>query len=44
MREIATIKDIAQKANVSPSTVSRALNGNSRISKETVTKIKKMAS
>lgn len=41
MREIATIKDIAQKANVSPSTVSRALNGNSRISKETVTKIKK---
>lgn len=44
MREIATIKDIAQKTNVSPSTVSRALNGNSRISKETVTKIKKMAS
>ncbi|MDE7056321.1 MAG: LacI family transcriptional regulator, partial [Lactobacillus sp.] len=44
MRDIATIKDIAKKANVSPSTVSRALNGNSRISEETVTKIKKMAS
>lgn len=43
MRKIATIRDIAKRANVSPSTASRALNGNSRISKETIEKIKKIA-
>jgi DNA-binding LacI/PurR family transcriptional regulator len=35
-----TIKDIAQKAGVSPSTVSRAISGHPRISKETTDKIK----
>ncbi len=38
-----SIKDIAQKANVSPSTVSRALNDNPRISTETKKQIQELA-
>lgn len=38
-----SIKDIAKKANVSPSTVSRALNDHPRISAETKNKIQKLA-
>lgn len=38
-----TIKDIAKVAGVSHSTVSRALRGNSAISPETITRIKKIA-
>jgi len=38
-----TIKDIAEKANVSPSTVSRALNDNPRISIETKNNIQELA-
>lgn len=38
-----TIRDIAKKAGVSPSTASRALNNNSRISEETKNKIRKIA-
>jgi len=38
-----SIKDIAKKANVSPSTVSRALNDYPRISSETIKLIKKLA-
>ena len=37
-----TIKDIAKSANVSPSTVSRVLDGNPRISSETSARIKKV--
>lgn len=32
---MATLKDVAQAAGISESTASRALNGNSRISKKT---------
>ncbi|TSO27018.1 LacI family DNA-binding transcriptional regulator [Lactobacillus sp. LL6] len=39
-----TIKDIAKKAGVSPSTASRALNNNPRISEETKKRIRKIAS
>lgn len=35
-----TIKDVAKKAGVSPSTVSRVLSNHPRISKETATKVK----
>jgi len=38
-----SIKDIAKKANVSPSTVSRALNDHPRISAETKNKVQKLA-
>ncbi len=38
-----SIKDIAKKANVSPSTVSRALNDHPRISTETKKQIKELA-
>lgn len=38
-----SIKDIAKKANVSPSTVSRALNDHPRISTDTKNKIRKLA-
>ncbi|MGQ5708542.1 LacI family DNA-binding transcriptional regulator [Lactobacillus sp. PSON] len=41
---MCTIKDIAKKAGVSPSTASRALNNNPRISEETKKKIRKIAS
>lgn len=40
---MATIKDIAKILNVSPSTVSRAMNGNSEISQETVRKVLEVA-
>lgn len=40
---MATIKDIAKILNVSPSTVSRAINGNSEISPETTKKILEVA-
>lgn len=40
---MATIKDIAKKAGISPSTASRALNDNSRISRETIARVKKIA-
>ncbi|MEZ0536881.1 LacI family DNA-binding transcriptional regulator [Caldicellulosiruptoraceae bacterium PP1] len=36
---MVTIKDIAREANVSPSTVSRVLSGNAKISKETIDKV-----
>lgn len=36
---MATIKDVAIMANVSPSTVSRVIKGNTRISKETTQKV-----
>lgn len=39
---MTTIKDIAKLANVSPSTVSRVISGNSRISSRTQNKIKKI--
>ncbi|SCT03091.1 LacI family DNA-binding transcriptional regulator [Staphylococcus caeli] len=39
---MTTIKDIAKLANVSPSTVSRVISGNSRISLSTQNKIKKI--
>lgn len=38
-----TIKDIAVKAKVSPATVSRAINNNSRISKDTIKRVKEIA-
>lgn len=40
---MATLKDVAQAAGVSESTASRALNGNSRISKKTRELVKKYA-
>ena len=39
-----TIRDIAKKAGVSPSTASRALNNNPRISEKTKEKVRKIAS
>jgi len=36
---MVTIKDIAKEANVSPSTVSRVLSGNAKISKETTERV-----
>ncbi|MDT3973957.1 LacI family DNA-binding transcriptional regulator, partial [Staphylococcus saprophyticus] len=39
---MVTIKDIANAANVSPSTVSRVISGNSRISVATQEKVKKI--
>ena len=36
---MTTIKDVAIMANVSPSTVSRVIKGNTRISKETTQKV-----
>ncbi|UQW80360.1 LacI family DNA-binding transcriptional regulator [Staphylococcus edaphicus] len=38
---MVTIRDIANAANVSPSTVSRVTSGNSRISINTQKKVKK---
>ena len=43
MRRVATIKDIAQRAGVSVSTASRALNDNPRISQATRLKVKQVA-
>ncbi len=43
MKRNLTIKDIAKIANVSPSTVSRSLNGSSRIGKETRERIQRIA-
>lgn len=43
MKRRITIKDIAEFANVSPSTVSRSLNGSTRIGKETRERIKQIA-
>lgn len=43
MKRKITIKDIAEFANVSPSTVSRSLNGSTRIGKETRERIKRIA-
>lgn len=37
-----TIKDVASKANVSPSTVSRVLAGNGRIGKDTIIRVRKV--
>ncbi len=42
-RKRVTIKDIAKKLNISPSTVSRALNDHPRISSETKRKVKEIA-
>jgi DNA-binding LacI/PurR family transcriptional regulator len=42
-RETTSIKDIAQAANVSPSTVSRALSGNPLISPATAERIRRIA-
>lgn len=44
MKIVATIKDIAQRAGVSVSTASRALNDNPRISQATRLKVKQVAS
>lgn len=38
-----TISEIAEKLNITASTVSRALNNNPRISQETITKVREMA-
>ena len=43
MKRKITIKDIAEFAHVSPSTVSRSLNGSTRIGKETRERIKRIA-
>ena len=40
---VASIYDIAERAGVAPSTVSRALRDHARISKETRTRIKQIA-
>lgn len=42
MIKMPTLKDIAKKAGVAPSTVSRVINDSSRISKETKAKVKKI--
>lgn len=44
MAKKPTIRDISEKLKVDPSTVSRALNGNDRISKKTRDKVLKVAS
>jgi DNA-binding LacI/PurR family transcriptional regulator len=43
MRKPVSIKDVARAAGVSPSTVSRALHNHPRISKETATRIRRLA-
>lgn len=43
MRKASTIYDIAKKARVAPSTVSRALGGSHSISKATINKIREIA-
>jgi LacI family transcriptional regulator len=43
MKKNITIKDIAEMANVSPSTVSRSLNGSGRIGEETRRRIQRIA-
>ena len=40
---MATIKDISQKCGVSPATVSKALNGYTDISQETVELVRRIA-
>jgi len=38
-----TIKDIAKVLDISPSTVSRALRGDSRVSDKTIQRVKRIA-
>lgn len=42
MGRTVTIKEVAQKAGVSPSTVSRVIKGNSRISQRTINKVQQV--
>jgi LacI family transcriptional regulator len=41
--KIITISEIAKRLNITPSTVSRALNDNPRISRDTIVKVKELA-